>query len=242
MNKSIRSTLSLLALSAAMLLAACATTQLAAPVPAATDPAIAAAVEVPATAVESSAATVELSTTYTGAVSIEQQLILGTFKLEGTSLAVSKEQASILLPLYTNLKTVVESSVPAQGTQGDPGTQPQGLSAENQDQIDGIVEEILAVMTSGQIQSISQMQITRETAQTIMSEQGITMDGPGGQGQQGGAMPEGNGQPPEGTPPVGGPDGGGAGMPEGGQPGGGMIPTELIDALIKLLQSKQEGP
>ena len=36
---------------------------------------------------------VALNTDYENAVSIEQQLILGIFKLEGTGLAISKEQA-----------------------------------------------------------------------------------------------------------------------------------------------------
>jgi hypothetical protein len=59
---------------------------------------------------------------------------------------------------------------------------------------------------------------------------------------QGGAMPGANGQPPEGTPPAGA-QGGGAGVPpsdgrNGQQPGGGMIPSELITALIELLQTK----
>jgi hypothetical protein len=60
--------------------------------------------EVPAQAAPISApAAVELNTTYENAVSIEQQLMVGAFKLEGTNLAVSKEQANILIPLYTNL-------------------------------------------------------------------------------------------------------------------------------------------
>ena len=187
----------------------------------------------------SAPAAVELSTTYENAVSVEQQLILGTLKLEGESLAVSKEQTAVLIPLYTKLKTIVESMIPAQGTQGGPGSQPQAVSAETQAQIDTITKEILAAMTPEQVKAISEMRITREVAQAIMAEKGISMGGPG----QGGEMPGANGQPSQGTPPGGGQNGG-AGAPQrdapNGQQPGGMIPTELISALIQLLQAKSK--
>jgi hypothetical protein len=131
--------------------------------------------------------------------------------------------------------------MPAQGAQGDPASaQPQTVSAETQAQIDTIVKEILAAMAPEQVKAISEMQITRETAQTLMTEKGISM---GGRGQGGGgAMPAANGQAPDGTPPARGQNGG-AGVPpsdgqNGQQPGGGMIPSELITALIELLQTK----
>jgi hypothetical protein len=196
----------------------------------------------PQPASASTTAKVELSATFKNAVSVEQQLILGTPKLEGTNLAVSKEQAAMLIPLYTNLKTTVESMMPTQGgqgTQGGPGSQPQAVSAETQAQMDTVIKDILAAMTPEQVKAISEMQITREIAQTIMTEKGISM---GGQGQRG-EMPGGNGQPPQGTPPAGGQNGG-AGAPQQGdapngqQPGGGMIPPELINTLIQLLQTK----
>jgi len=62
---------------------------------------------------------VGLNVTYENVVSIEQQLVLGTLKLEDSDLAVSKEQADILVPLYTNLKTIMESMKPGYGEQGD---------------------------------------------------------------------------------------------------------------------------
>jgi hypothetical protein len=189
----------------------------------------------------SAPAAVELNATYENAVSVEQQLILGTLKLEGTNLAVSKEQAGVLIPLYTNLKTIAESMMPAQGAQGDPAnanTQPQAVNTETQAQVDAITKDLLAAMTPEQVKTISDMQITREIAQTIMTEKGISMGGRG----QGGQMPAANGQPPEGTPPAGAPDGGAGAPPSdaknGQQPGGGMIPSELITALIEMLQAK----
>jgi hypothetical protein len=158
----------------------------------------------------------ELNATFENAVSVEQQLIFGTLKLEGTNLAVSKEQAAILVPLYTNLKTIIESMMPAQGAQSDPASaQPQAVSAETQAQVDTIVKDILTAMTPEQTKAISDMQITREIAQTIMTEKGISM----GRRGQGGEMPGANGQPPEGTPPAR-DQNGGAGAPQRDAPNG----------------------
>jgi hypothetical protein len=226
------------------LLGACATAAVPATVPTSAPVVESAPTEAVTTAAQaapvSAPAAVELNATYENAVSIEQQLILGTFKLEGTNLVVSKEQASTLIPLYTNLKTIMESMMPAQGAQGDPvSAQPQSVGAETQSQIDTIIKDVLATMTPEQVKAISEMQITRETAQAIMTENGISMGGPGQNGEKPGA----NGQPPAGTPPAGDPNGGAGAPPSDGkngqQPGdGGMIPAELINALIKLLQTK----
>ena len=233
--KKLTAILSLVA-SVTFLLGACAPA--ATPVTVATSAPVIVSAPTETAATQIVSATVELNTTYDNAIPIEQQLILGTFKLEGTNLAVSKEQAGILIPLYTNHKTIVESMMPAQGAQSDPAAQPQAVSAETQAQTDTIIKDILATMTPEQVKTISDMQITREIAQTIMTEQGITMGGPG----QSGEMPGANGQIPQGTPSAGGPNGG-AGTPQGDapngqQPGGGMIPPELLNALIQLLQTK----
>jgi hypothetical protein len=243
-NKKITTTLFLIAL-ATVWLGACAPAATPVAVETSTPVAESAPVEEtavqPETASQSLSVAVELNTTYENAVSVEQQLIFGTFKLEGTNLAISKEQAGVLTPLYANLKTIVESMMPAPDTQGDPANaQPQTVSAETQSQVDAIIKDILAAMTPEQVKAISEMQITREIAQTIMTEKGISMGGPG----QGGAMPGGaNGQPPEGAPPADGGQNGGGGAPQGDapdgqQPGGGMIQPEVITVLIELLQTK----
>jgi hypothetical protein len=198
-----------------------------------------------AIAAQDASPTVGLNTSYENAVSVELQLLLGTLKLEG-ELAVTKEQASVLLPLWNDLRTISLSMAPSQGAaglgQGNTPPQPQDVSAEMQAQIDVLTKRILAAMTPEQIKAIAEMKITRDTAMTIMQEQGITMGGP----QQG----NGNGNPPpQGTPPAGGPggdmDGPGA-PPSGGQPpagqmpapsaGGGMVPPQLFDALLQLLE------
>jgi hypothetical protein len=192
-----------------------------------------------------------LNADYENAVSVAMQLLLGTIQLEGTANAITTEQAAALTPLWTNYKSISESMRP-QGdpSQGQSNATPQPVGIGLQTQLDEIIKQIQSVMTADQIKAIAAMQITRETAQTIMQEQGITMGGP----QQGnGGMPGGGGQPPadgnmpQGTPPAGGPGGGqqpGAnqiGTPSAGgmqTDGMGFIPSELIDAFLKLLAEK----
>ncbi len=206
-----------------------------------------------ATVAQDAATARELNTSYDNAVSIELQLLLGTPKLQGTDLAVTAEQASTLLPLWNNFKTISQSMAPAQG-QADATPQPPSGNSETQAQLTALLKQIQAVMTAEQIKAIAAMKITRETAMTIMQEQGITLGGP----QAGNGNDTGNGNPPpQGTPPAGGPGnmGGssGAGAPPNGQPpadgqqpgngqmpatlaGGGMVPPELINVLIQSLE------
>lgn len=191
--------------------------------------------------------TIELNTTYENAVTIEMQLLLGTLKLEGTELAVTTEQANVLIPLWTNFKTLSESMMPAQGDmrQGQPSAtpQPQTVSTETQAQIDELTKQIQAAMTSDQIKAIVAMQITQETAQSIMQKQGLVMDNPQQGTGNGGQPPQGD--MPQGTPPAGGlggqpPSGNQMGTPpaDGMQRGMGMISPMMIDGLLKILQEK----
>ncbi len=198
-----------------------------------------------------------LSTDYQNAASVAMQLLLGTIKLEGTEHTVTAEQAATLTPLWTNFKSVSYSvkpqGEPGQGQQGQPNTTPQPIDSELQTQLDEIIKQIASAMTADQIKYIAAMQITQETAQTMMQEQGITMSGPqqgngnaqgGGQGQ-----PSAGGNMPQGTPPAGGAGGGhhpgggqmGTSPANGIQPGKGMefVPSELIDVVIKLLGQKK---
>jgi hypothetical protein len=204
-----------------------------------------------ATSTPSTSTRPELNTTYENAVSVEMQLLLGIFKLEGTKNAVTKEQANLLLPLWTNFKTLSQSLIPARSEpgQGQPNSTPQAptVDPEIQIKIEALGKQILAALTPEQIQAISELKITQETANFILQEKGITLGRPQANGSGNG------GQPPQGIPPAGGPGGGGqppvdgqqpgAGQmstpPAGSAPGGtGFLPTELIEALIQLLQSK----
>ncbi len=192
----------------------------------------------------------ELNTSYDNAVSIELQLLLGTLKLQGTDLAVTAEQASTLLPLWNNFKTISQSMTPTQ-KQANATPQPPSSNSKTQAQLTALVEQIQAVMTTDQIKAIAALKITRETALTIMQEQGITLGGPpSGSGNSTGS----SNPPPQDTPPAGGPGNmGGTGAPPNGQlpadgqqpgngqmpaapAGGGMVPPELISVLIQLLE------
>jgi hypothetical protein len=168
-----------------------------------------------------------LDTSYDNAVSVEMQLLLGTFKLVATDQAVTAEQAAILLPLWTELQTLTQSAPPA-----EPGAAPQTQDDATQAQIDDLLAQIQAVMTAEQIQAIADMQITQESAQTIMEDIGLMMGGgqqPPGGGAGGQQPPSDNAQQPGGQPPS---DGG---------PGGDMIQPGLFDALIQVLQKIAGG-
>ena len=202
--------------------------------------------------------------------SAEQQLLLGTIKLQGTSLAVTKEQATTLLPLWKQIQTLRPSMAPAQG-QGNATAQPTNSNASNQDQITALVNQIQSAMTSDQLTAIAAMKITPQSATTLMQALGITLGGPqqgntnnAGNGNQpptgnppsnGSSMGQSAGAPPSGGQPMGNPpsNGSGAGQsagtpPSGGQPPsngqqpasspacGSMVPPQLIDALVQVLQ------
>jgi hypothetical protein len=237
---------------AAQLTSMAATAAVSSPAATATDSQSAAATATPAATAAAAVTTAELNTSYDNAVSVELQLLLGTLNLRGTEQAVTKDQASVLLPLWTSLKTLTQGAAPAQaGDQAQPGNatpQAPTISTETQQQVDALLKQIQAAMTPAQIKAIADMKITQDTAMTIMRAQGLTRGGPQGNGN--GAGPSG-GQQPQGTPPAGGPGGApsdngtppaGGQPPSNGQGGGapantGMTPPGLIDAVIQQLQN-----
>lgn len=179
---------------------------------------------------------VTLTDSYEDALPIQTQLIIGTFKLEGTDWAVTAEQATDLLPLWQVLQDLNDSDTAAQ------------------EEINALVDQIQETMTPEQIQAIVDMQLTQQDIFTIMQEQGVT---------KGNSQQDSNSQSSSSsfTPPQGGPP---EGMPDGGLPGstgqalspeqiataqaaraqgsGGFnrIPSGLIDALIQLLEKKAQ--
>lgn len=172
-----------------------------------------------------------LNTDYDNAVSVEMQLLVGTFQLEGTDLAVTKEQAATLLPLWKQVQALAASAMPS-GQPADNATpQAPADNSATQQQVDALMAQIQAAMTPAQLQIIGTMQITQETAMAVMQAQGFSMGGPQQGGGNGGP---GDGQPPQGTPPADGQ------LPGGGQAprGGGRVPSPLVDALVTLLESK----
>jgi hypothetical protein len=200
----------------------------------------------------------QLSTSYENAVSVEMQLLLGTLKLVGTDQLVTQEQAVVLLPLWANLQTLSHSMGPGQPQQDSRSTS-QSPSADTQQQVDTVVQQIQEVMTPTQIQAIADMRITQETAISLLQELGITMGGPqqvNGNSSGDTTMP----QPPQGKPAAGDssassnaagvpPTGGQQPPADGQQPGnghmpasqGGMVPPELLDSLIQTLGKIANG-
>jgi len=196
-----------------------------------------------------------LSTPNENALPIVSQLLVGTLALEGTDQAVTAEQAAVLLPLWTEYSGLNRSTRPAVG---QSGTATDGTDV--QAQIDALVAEIQAAMTSEQIKAIADLQLTFESAQTMLSDLGISMAdmGQGTGGQQPPTTPGADGQQPQGEPPSGSPPSDGqqplgtpmAGGPEGGQgsgaPGmggsGSVLPPGTTSTLILLLQERSGAP
>lgn len=188
-------------------------------------------------------------------LSVGVQLVVGTVKLEGTTESITSEQALVLIPLWTNLKTLMEINATNQIQGGAVNGEAQQMSTpQNQTEITTILQQIQDVLTAEQINAIVNINITQDVVTSFMEANNITTTNAGA--QQGGSMGAGaGGTPPEGTPPAGGPGGDAGGPPSGGggqpangtgsatmQPGqGGMgerISTELIDLLLQLLQTK----
>ena len=153
-----------------------------------------------------------LSTSYDGALSVSNQLVLGTLELEETENAVTPEQAKSLLPLW-------------QALQG-------GVTA--QAEVNAVLKRIEGTMTQEQLQAIASLRLTDEDMQAWMQEHemgpgpgGFPGPGEGGEGMsdeeraalQATRQAEGGGG---GMPP-----GGGEGAPFGGAPGGGEMSPEM---------------
>ena len=171
-------------------------------------------------------------------VPLQTTLIVGSFELEGTENEITAEQAAELLPLWMVLKNLLESDTAAV------------------EEVNALTNQINNAMTDAQIDQISSMEQTGQSMRMLMEELGLNQSfqrpetTEGEEGSQRGA------NRPEGMPSGVGP-GGGQGTegltPEqiesmqatreagGGGAGRGMgvmVNTDLINALIELLQSK----
>jgi hypothetical protein len=178
-----------------------------------------------------------------GSLPIQEQILIGAFKLEGTDGAITAQQAAELLPLWEVYKDLSSSDTAAQ------------------EEIDGLIQQIQDTMTPEQMQAITDMKITRQDMFTVMQEQDITQARTPGSGNRPNIQ-NGNGGdfvfvgPPPGNPGGGEPER----FPGGGQAGqsftpeqiataqaaraqgGGFdvnrIPSGLIDAFIQFLEKK----
>jgi hypothetical protein len=176
---------------------------------------------------------------------VATQLVVGTLQLEGTDQAVTSEQAQELLPMWQVYQEISNSSTAAQ------------------EEVDGLIEQIQETMNAGQMQAITEMNLTRQDVFAAIQVQNITVSSGGGQSSNSGGV---SFSPPDGGMPDGGPPD--AGMGGGAPPDGGMgdmagmdgagpststdqnqeagtnpglgspasVPTVLIDALIQYLE------
>lgn len=187
----------------------------------------------------------QLSDTSENALPLPTQLLIGTFRLEGTDLAITPKQAGELIPLWQVYQELSTSDTAAQA------------------EIDALIEQVQETLTSDQMNAIKAMNLTQQDIFTLMQEQGVAGQGgrtftQGGSGTGGGeAFPV----PPSGEggqtfiSPGGGPGGFGGGQGQSLSPeqiataqarrseGGGDsrlvgTPAPLIEALIQFLQKK----
>jgi hypothetical protein len=91
-----------------------------------------------------SAQSTNAATTASTTLSQEGQLLVGTFKLENTSLAITSAQASTLLPLWETLQSLASSNTAAS------------------QEVDAVVSQIQGSMTTQQVSSITAMKLTRQ--------------------------------------------------------------------------------
>lgn len=167
-------------------------------------------------------------------------LVLGTLMMLDQGGSITQDQAAGLVPLWQEYLALNETMRPDPGQDPAQGEALPTPGGEGQTGFDDLFTRIQAAMTAEQLQAIEDMQITQESAASIIEELGLSLDLPeGGKG----APPEGQqppqdapagGQPPaQGTPPAGGEMGGGR---DPGGRGGMMLQPGLVEALIEALQ------
>ena len=183
---------------------------------------------------------VELTDDYAeDALSIAQQLTLGSLLLEETDLAVDPELASDLITYWKLYRSLLGSDTTAP------------------EELDSLLKEIQEIMTAEQVSFIANLQLNQETMMTLVNEMGIfdlKQDGTG-EGGIGFIPPEGL---PDGVRPGGGQGGGQGGgdgsldpelmatkQAERAAAGGGRqsnrLTIPLVEALISLLEGKISG-
>lgn len=133
------------------------------------------------------------------AMPLATQLIVGTFKLDGTPQAITADEAKQLLPLWQVYKDLLKSDTAA----------PEEISA--------LVDQVQETMSKEQTQAITDMNLTQRDIFTLMQEKGV-----GFNGQQRNGSNSGGNTTNSGTSTTRGNGTGGFTPPEGGFPGGGF--------------------
>jgi hypothetical protein len=148
-------------------------------------------------------------------LSTEMKLLIGTFRLEGTSLEVTAAQAKVLAPLWMTMKTTQANML---------------VTVED---IQAVTARIQAAMTPEQLQAINDMNLTSQSLTDLLQKLNLSFgrsgdyDHDGDYGQQAPDVTP----APDGTPLF--PGGGGM------QRFAHMIPRGLLDALVQDLQAIQ---
>lgn len=86
---------------------------------------------------------------------LESKLAIGILKLEGSDLAITREQAANLLPLWKAVKTLT------------------GSDTTTQDEINALYQQIEETLTPEQLHEIQTMTWTSQELQTLMQNLGI---------------------------------------------------------------------
>jgi hypothetical protein len=100
--------------------------------------------------------TTGLVDTYEDALTIKNQLLLGTLRLEDTAQAIAGEQAQALLPLWQGYAALTVSGTAAT------------------EEIESVQNQIIEAMTDEQVAAISGMRLTNAVLQEFYVEVGLT--------------------------------------------------------------------
>lgn len=154
------------------------------------------------------------STESASSLSVEGQLLIGTLNLESTSLAITTEQASQLLPLWQTLQ-----SLSASGTAADA-------------EVEAVVDQVKGIMSAEQLASISTMDLGTQDLATAVQEynsaNGAAVSSVGTSSSA--ALPSGNAS--------GAPAGGNS---SGGNPGGGNPPSDMGGSAMAVSLDSSSG-
>lgn len=145
---------------------------------------------------------------YAGAISVRNQLALGTLRLEGTAFAPTTDEAQALIPLWQSLRSLQASGVAAP------------------EEINAILAQIEESMRLEQLQEIAAMELTNLEMQAWASDNGILV------GTGGGVPGQGQGMSPEARATKQAEEG-----VTSDSTGGSKMSSALIDAVITYLQT-----
>ena len=169
-------------------------------------------------------------------LAVETQLAVGTLKLNGTDQDISAKQAAELVVYWQVYKELSQSETAAQA------------------EIDGLIAQIQETMTDGQMQAITDMDITQQDV--LASMQGVVIPSsnagdskvsvPSGGGMPGGGPGDGGGAPPDGgmpadmdgAAPAASTDQSQSAQAASGTAASAGVPTALVQAVIQSLQQK----